>query len=44
MGRHHARVLRALDGVELVAAADPVGDVHGALGDTPLVPTVEQLL
>lgn len=44
MGRHHARVLRALDGVELVAAADPVGDVHDALGDTPLVPNVEQLL
>lgn len=44
MGRHHARVLRALDGVELVAAADPVGDVHDALGDTPLVPTVDQLL
>lgn len=44
MGRHHARVLRALDGVDLVAAADPVGDVHDALGDIPLVPDVEQLL
>ena len=28
MGRHHARVLRALDGVELVAVADPDGDPH----------------
>jgi UDP-N-acetylglucosamine 3-dehydrogenase len=44
MGRHHARILRSLDGVELVAAADPVGDAHGALGGVPLVPTVEALL
>ncbi|MGH6656703.1 MAG: Gfo/Idh/MocA family oxidoreductase, partial [Actinocrinis sp.] len=44
MGRHHARVLRALDGVDLVAAADLVGDVHGVLGDIPLVPDVERLL
>jgi UDP-N-acetylglucosamine 3-dehydrogenase len=29
MGRHHARVLSALDGVELVAIADPGGDPHG---------------
>ena len=26
MGRHHARVLASLDGVELVAVADPGGD------------------
>ena len=26
MGRHHARVLGALDGVDLVAVADPAGD------------------
>lgn len=44
MGRHHARVLRALDGVDLVAAADPMGDVHGVLGGIPLVPDVERLL
>jgi predicted dehydrogenase len=44
MGRHHARILRGLDGVRLVAAADPAGDPHGALGDVPLVSTVEQLL
>lgn len=44
MGRHHARVLRALDGVDLVAAADPGGDPHGALGGLPLVATVEELL
>jgi predicted dehydrogenase len=44
MGRHHARVLRQLDGVELVAAADPMGDRFGVLGDVPLVDTVEELL
>src|SRR3954471_24407183 len=32
MGRHHARVLRALPGVELVAIADPGGDPHGVAG------------
>ncbi|MBS2966054.1 Gfo/Idh/MocA family oxidoreductase [Actinocrinis puniceicyclus] len=44
MGRHHARVLRALDGVELVAGADPAGDPHAVLGGTPLVADVESLL
>lgn len=44
MGRHHARVLRALDGVDLVAVADPGGDAYGALGDAPLVGGVEELL
>lgn len=29
MGRHHARVLGSLDGVELVATVDPMGDQHG---------------
>lgn len=29
MGRHHARVLAGLEGVELVAIADPGGDPHG---------------
>ena len=37
MGRHHARVLRSVDGVELVAVADPNGDPHGVAGDLPLV-------
>jgi predicted dehydrogenase len=44
MGRHHARVLRALDGVHLVAAADPAGDTYGALGGALLVPGIEELL
>lgn len=30
MGRHHARNLKALEGVDLVAVADPGGDPHGA--------------
>lgn len=30
MGRNHARVLHALDGVELVGVADPQGDPSGA--------------
>ena len=28
MGRHHARVLGSLDGVELVGVCDPMGDPH----------------
>jgi len=44
MGRHHARVLRELDGVELVAVADPVGDPHGAAGDLPVLPDIDALI
>jgi predicted dehydrogenase len=44
MGRHHARILRELDGVELVAVADPGGDRFGAAGDLELGKTVEDLL
>jgi len=44
MGRHHARVLRSLDGVELVAVADPAGDPHGVAGGLPLLSSVEELI
>jgi predicted dehydrogenase len=44
MGRHHARVLGSLDGVELVAVADPAGDVHGVAGGRPVVSSVEELI
>jgi predicted dehydrogenase len=44
MGRHHARVLGSLDGVELVAVADPAGDVHGVAGGRPVVSTIEELI
>jgi UDP-N-acetylglucosamine 3-dehydrogenase len=43
MGRHHARVLRALDGVELVAVADPAGDAHQVAADLEVLPSVERL-
>ena len=44
MGRHHARVLRSLDDVELVAVADPGGDVHGVAAGLPVEADVEALL
>lgn len=44
MGRHHARVLSQLPGVELVAGADPGGDQHRAARNVPVEATVEQLL
>lgn len=44
MGRHHARVLGSLDGVDLVAVADPGGDVHGVAGGRPVLSSVEELI
>lgn len=44
MGRHHARVLAGLDGVELVAIADPDGDPHGRGQGVEVVPDVETLI
>ncbi len=44
MGRHHARVLSGLDGVELVAVVDPMGDKHGAAHGAPVLSTVEELV
>ena len=44
MGRHHARVLRELDGVELVAIADPGGDPHGVAGALEVLPDIEALI
>jgi len=44
MGRHHARVLREVEGVELVAIADPGGDPHNVAGDLELLPDVESLI
>ena len=44
MGRHHARVLREVDGVELVAIADPGGDKFGVAGDLPVLPDVPALI
>ncbi|GGA71498.1 dehydrogenase [Pseudoclavibacter endophyticus] len=44
MGRHHARVLREVDGVDLVAIADPGGDPHGVAGDLPVLPDIDALI
>jgi UDP-N-acetylglucosamine 3-dehydrogenase len=44
MGRHHARVLRSLEGVQLVAVGDPRGDEHRVAGDLQLHRTVEELV
>jgi predicted dehydrogenase len=44
MGRHHARLLRQLDGVELVAVADAVGDSFGVAGSLPLGQDVDHLI
>ena len=44
MGRHHARVLGSLPGVELVAVADPGGDVHGAASGRPVHEGISQLI
>jgi UDP-N-acetylglucosamine 3-dehydrogenase len=44
MGRHHARVLRTLDGIDFVGAADPRGDTHGAASSVPVYATVDELL
>ncbi|MYW04467.1 Gfo/Idh/MocA family oxidoreductase [Streptomyces sp. SID3343] len=43
MGRLHARVLRRLDGVDLVAAVDPAGDLHRAAEGIPLFADLDAL-
>ena len=44
MGRHHARVLAGLDGVELVGVADPGGDPHGRAQGVEIVDDVATLI
>lgn len=44
MGRHHARVLREVEGIDLVAIADPGGDPHGVAGDLQILADVEALI
>lgn len=44
MGRNHARVLREIEGVELVGVADPAGDRHRVAGDAQVVDTVAELI
>lgn len=44
MGRHHARVLGSLEGVDLVGIVDPDGDKFKAAGGRPVFGTVDELL
>lgn len=44
MGRHHARVLGSLDGVDLVAVADPAGDPHGVADGRDVHSSVQDLI
>ena len=44
MGRHHARVVRELDGVDLVAVADSFGDPHGVAGQLDVLSSVQELI
>lgn len=44
MGRHHARVLREMPGVDLVAVADEMGDPHLVAGSTTLCGSVAELI
>jgi UDP-N-acetylglucosamine 3-dehydrogenase len=44
MGRRHAHIMRQLDGVELVVAADPAGDQYHAVEGIPIVRVVDDVL
>lgn len=44
MGRHHARILRDVEGVELVAVADPGGDPHRVATGLPVLDSVSELI
>jgi len=44
MGRHHARVLREIEGVDLIAIADGRGDAHGVAGNLTVLPDVDSLI
>ncbi len=44
MGRHHARVVREIDGMELVAVADATGDSHHVAGGLPVLNDVHELV
>jgi UDP-N-acetylglucosamine 3-dehydrogenase len=44
MGRHHARVLASLPGVDFVGVSDPAGDIHDVAQGRPVVRTVAELI
>ena len=44
MGRHHARVLQSLDGVELAAVADPGGDRFGVSSGRRVLKSIDEVI
>ena len=44
MGQNHARVLSSLEGVDLVAVADPQGDIRGALPNTEILKSIDEVI
>lgn len=44
MGRHHARVIRETEGMDLVAVADPAGDKFGVAKGLDVLPDVDALI
>jgi predicted dehydrogenase len=44
MGRHHARVVREVEGLDLVAVADATGDPHNVAGGLEVLSSVEELI
>lgn len=44
MGRHHARVLGSLEGVDLVAVSDPMGDPHGVAAGREVLKSIDDLI
>jgi len=44
MGRHHVRILRSLDDIELVGVHDPLGDPHGVAHGLPNAASLDELL
>ncbi|GAA1446647.1 Gfo/Idh/MocA family protein [Leifsonia poae] len=44
MGRHHARVIREVEGVTLAGVADSYGDPHGVAGDLAISASVDELI
>lgn len=44
MGRHHARVLQQVSGVDLVGIADPADGPHGMLGTIPVHRRLDDLI
>jgi UDP-N-acetylglucosamine 3-dehydrogenase len=44
MGRHHARLLREIEGVDLVAVVDGNGDRYGVAGDAPVLADLDEAL